>query len=31
MLEKVPLFRQDDAKSLRLGWKTAYVINTMEW
>lgn len=31
MLEKVPLFREDEAKSLNLGWKTAFVINTMEW
>jgi DNA-binding transcriptional ArsR family regulator len=31
LLEKVPAFRQDEAKSLHLGWKTAFVINTMEW
>jgi hypothetical protein len=22
---------QDEVKSLHLGWKTAFVINTMEW
>jgi DNA-binding transcriptional ArsR family regulator len=31
MLEKVPALRQREVKSLQLGWKNAYVINTMEW
>lgn len=30
-MEKVPLISKLTAKSLQLGWKTAFVINTMEW
>jgi len=31
LVEKVPLFLQDEVKSLHLGWKTAFAINRMEW
>jgi DNA-binding transcriptional ArsR family regulator len=31
LVEKVPLFRQDEAKSLHLGWKPAFATNRMEW
>jgi DNA-binding transcriptional ArsR family regulator len=30
-VEKVPLFREGEAKSLHLAWKIAFAINTMEW
>jgi DNA-binding transcriptional ArsR family regulator len=31
LLKKVPALREDEVKSLHLGWKTAFVINRMEW
>jgi hypothetical protein len=31
IVEKVPLFREAEAKSLHLAWKNAFAINTMEW
>jgi DNA-binding transcriptional ArsR family regulator len=31
MVEKVPLLREAEAKSLHLAWKTAFGINRMEW